>query len=256
MTPAFDRDLLALFAMGALDPAEAAPIEAALQAGDAETLAGVAEAQRLVGAIALSSADASVPAGSRERLLERVRREGKPLPSITGRTPPRTSIEPPRAVPLNRAWMAIAAGVLLALGWFARDRLVAPKEHDLSRIVAEAAGDPDSVRWTFKDAGDSSPSSKKLGVVYFQPRLGRLVAMGTSLPKAEAGKVYVLWTLRGGVPTNRGALGDSGVGGVGAVLDQAPPISDIDAVAISLESDPRTPTPTPTAVKAAATKDS
>src|SRR5204863_1589416 len=131
---AFDRDLLALFAMGALDSAEAAPIEAALAAGDAETLAGVAEAQRLVGAIALSGEDAALPAGSRERLLERIRREGKPAASpgrasigrasIASRTKPPASIEPPRAAPLNRAWMAIAAGVLLALGWFARDRLV------------------------------------------------------------------------------------------------------------------------------------
>ena len=65
MTPAFDRDTLALYVLGALEPAEAAPIDAALAAGDAETVAAVAEARRLAASIGAAASEVAPPAGAR-----------------------------------------------------------------------------------------------------------------------------------------------------------------------------------------------
>jgi hypothetical protein len=122
---------------------------------------------------------------------------------------------------------------------------------DLVLRIAKAAMDPASVRWMLRPADD--PTAAPLGVTWFT-KSGDLLVFAENLPKAPANKSYVLWTIRGGVPTNRGALRLSVAGGPGLILEQAPGPADFDAVAVSLESDARTPAPTQ--VKAVATKGS
>jgi hypothetical protein len=242
MTPAFDRDLLALYVLGALEPAEAAPIEAALAAGDAETIAAVAEARRLAAAIGASAVEVAPPAGARDRLLARVRREGGGAPAVASRAAPGGTVSP-RPRPRWMAPAAITAVFMLLAVFSVLSTLNESRIDKYVATVAEVAGDPDAVRWTLASA---APDGGKVGVVYHQPKSGRLLVLGKALPKAPDGKTYVLWTIPpgGGAPVNRGAMSASILGGAATLLLNAPAPAEIDTVAVSLESDPRTPTPT------------
>ena len=77
--------------------------------------------------------------------------------------------------------------------------------------------------------------------------------LGKNLPKPEAGKSYVFWTIAagGGAPVNRGVLRPVAARAARRSSSRTRPRAEtLDAVAVSLESDPKTPVPT--AVKALA----
>ena len=233
MTPAFDRDTLALYVLGALEPEETAAIDAALASGDPETLAAVAEARRLAASVGASAPETPPPAGAADRLLARLRREG---PSVVSRARAGGAAGlPPRPRPRWFAPALVTAMFVILAGFSVLNTLSDRRIDDYVVRVAKVSADPRAVRWTLRGTADRQP----LGVVWFDPAAGEMLVTAADLPKAPAGKTYVLWTIGAGgaAPVNRGALRPS-LMGPALVLEQAPAPDALTAVAVSLETDP------------------
>ena len=252
MTPAFDRDTLALYVLGALEPEEAAPIEAALAAGDADTTAAVAEARRLSAAVGATAPEAALPEGATDRLLARVRKEGGGAPAASSRGRPEGAAAlPPRPRPRWFAPALVTAMFVALAGFSVLNTLTERRIDETVLALADMAGDPDVVAWSL---ASTAAGGGKVGLVYHQPKTGKMLVVGKALPKPPEGKTYVLWTIAagGGAPVNRGILRPSIAGGSAVLLPQAPLPEGLDAVAVSLESDPRVTAPTAAEIKALA----
>ncbi|WP_034386830.1 anti-sigma factor domain-containing protein [Deinococcus sp. YIM 77859] len=210
-----DRDDLLAYALGTLPPAEAARVEAALAADPAlraELRADLDALSHLLDD--LDPGAVTVPADAGERLLARVRAEGRLAPPL--RETPRARPAPRRPSWRFSAGLALAAALALAIF------LLSQVDEDAARRYARLPGavvHPIEVNGT------------PLGTAVRLPD-GR-VYVGLTRP-LEQDRTYQLWQIENGSPVSRGVFQEG-------LLLRLPPEATI---AVSVE--PRGGSPQPT----------
>jgi anti-sigma-K factor RskA len=227
-------DSAALYALGALDPAERRTFEAHLQsctvcAGEVRALRAVADR------LAYSVTPVDPPAGLRGRLLR----------SLTHR--------PTATRGGSWGWLAAAAmlAVSIGLGWYAvalRERIRsleqqvadALRSSEASRVRLAVLTAPDLADVTLKG---QAPAPQASGRALWSRSRG-LVFAASALPAPPAGRTYQLWYLTSGPPISAGIFEPEADGRAIAFfatpqLPMAP-----SGFAVSLEPDGGVPAPT------------
>ena len=245
-------DLLASYALGALEPGERADVDAHV-ATCARCTAEMRRLRAAVDALPFAVAPVPPPPGSRAAVLRRIRGETEePVPPPLPRRPPGwwRVLAAPAA-----GWAAAAAGVAAAAAgvWQAqlmRHELAALRaaNQDLARAAREeslilASLDPGSTRFVEVRGSDVSPAAG--GRVVYDARTRRALVVLEGLPPLEPGKTYQLWLLQGGgaAPLSAGTLRPED-DGLGTVVIQAPAQLDAFAgIGVTLESLPGSTTP-------------
>lgn len=253
-------DRAAAYALGALDPDEAAAFEARL-ARDEDLRAEVAAYERLIGELGAGVPGESPPAALRERILARARTrtQGAPVPETTPLRPPRA-----RTVPPWVAWGLAAAGLILSVGlWNARrttleDRAAVRAEYEEALGDLAAADSAVAALDSLLDAiraGDAR-SATLAGAdgaiaarVFYDPGAGQFAVLASRLPDAPAGRTYQLWAIaEGAAPVSVGTFDVRGGGAT--VRIAAPPavrdLGDLSLAALTVEPEGGSPQPTET----------
>lgn len=237
-------DELALYLMGALEGEERAAVAAHLETCR-ECREELARLEADLALLALSS-EAKPPAGARERLLDKVRREPRPV-----------------FVPQKRrwSWLAIPAFAALALAviathfWYEnrhlrqdlaseramldQQRLDAAHAQQVLAVLTAA----DAQRITLV-AANTRPQPQ--GKAVYVPRSGQLVFMAGSMAPLPAGKAYELWLLpmSGAPPMPAGMFKPDSSGSAMVMMPPLPAGTEAKAFAVTIEPESGSPTPT------------
>lgn len=226
-----DREQLLAYALGQLSPAEAAQVQARIDADPALNAEVQADQDALLALVeTLDLGAAEVPPGAHERLLERLRAEEAPaqaapspssLASAARPAPPRSVSRPgPRpARALTPLWTAVAVAAALGVGLWLR-----PPADSLARYAAVPGA----------EAQVLGPAGAPLGKLVRLPD-GRVYLRLAQAP-AE-GRTYQLWQIRGGAPVSLGVFGQD-------VLTASLPQGA--SIAVSVEPPGGSPQPTTT----------
>ena len=206
MTTAHEwQELAAPYALGALAPEERSAFEAHL-AGCEACRAEVRAFTEVAGLLAYGAPAVEPPAGLRDRVLAEARRV-RPIAA-------------PRR-PATGAWLAAAAGLLLALAagveaWRLAGRVRALERQiavrDSSAAVAESAwamlSGPQVGVVSLSGTG-RAPSAR----VFWNRARGRFVVFAFDLPQAPAGRGYQLWAIaKGQAPMSMGTFNTDAAG--------------------------------------------
>ncbi|WP_216319783.1 anti-sigma factor domain-containing protein [Deinococcus aestuarii] len=214
-----DRDQLTAYALGILPPEEEARVRAALEA-DPELRAGVDADREALAALAEVLPQEPLPDGAEERLMARLARERAATAAPGVSTPPPSPARRP-----NRTWLPLAAlGLAAALALV----FVLWPEGDPLRRYANTPGA--TVQRLEANGGD-------LGQLVRLPDGRAYVYLARP---AEAGRVYQMWQIRGGVPVSLGVFE-----GQGFLLTGLTPGA---TVAVSVEPPGGSPQPTTTPI--------
>ncbi len=224
------QDLLAAFALGAVDPDEEEMVRAHL-AGCATCTEIARRLLQAVGAVPLAVEPATPPARLREQILTAAaaaRRAERPTPQrarVLRLRPPRARIWPPGAG--LRARVAAAALVAFALG--------AGLGLGIGRSVAPQSGPASNVaQYSLLGSGNMSGAQ---GRVFELKQQGLTLVEFSNLPGLEAGKVYELWLIpRTGQPTPAGVFKPDPGGSHVVVLAQS--LQGLKALAVTAEAGP------------------
>lgn len=257
-------DLLALYALGALEADDLARVETHLAEGCAECLRVLAGFERAVANIAFAAPPAAPPAALRRRLLDSLRAS----PGVAAREPsPPPAVARIDAARPRRPFSLAAAALLAAAAAFAvvfltwslmsiSDRLDEAvrqladareagrrQEQELARkdLLLGAAADPE-VRVTRLAAPGTQPAP---GIdVLWQPSEKRGVLVARNLPKVEPNRTYELWLIADGAPVPA-ALFNTGEDGTAVIeIDRLPAAAAPQKFAITVEPAGGSPTPT------------
>ena len=218
-----DREQLLAYALGQLSPAEAAQVQARIDADPALHAEVQADQDALLALIeTLDLGAAEVPPGAQERLLERLRAEEGPATGSAARLAPAHSA--PRSAPRpartrTPLWTAVALAAALGVGLWLR-----PPADPLARYAAV----PGAQSRVLGTAG------APLGNLVRLPD-GRVYVRLTQAP--ADGRTYQLWQIQGGAPVSLGVFGQD-------VLTAALPQGA--SVAVSVEPPGGSPQPTTT----------
>ena len=240
---------LALYALGSLDAAAAARLEAHLgQCGACRT--ELSELRGGAAVLALSATGAAAPARSRARLMAAIAQDKSAAQS-----------EPERLFRLRRPWWSLApvfTSLLLAL--FAimlwqenatlKDSLAAAHEQqarlqahaDRIRDVIRLLTAPDAAHITLVSTGARpQPQIKAI----YEKKSGRLLLMATNLAPLPAGKTYELWLVPPqGAPIPAGLFRPDARGGVALAPSAVPAGSEAKAFAVTIEPESGSSRPT------------
>jgi hypothetical protein len=206
-------ELLGVYALDALDAAEAARVEEHLDTCRRCT-GEVDEHRETIGLVA--SAGSNAPSGVWDAIAARIAAEPAPAPVPTPRLVGRTeAVRPTRGYPtrwLAAAAAAAAAVVALVAGLTVRiDHL----DHQVARIgaaaqqaegfqaAAEALVDPSTRRVALTS---TSPSGSPLGLLLILPS-GTAYLVAARLPTLPADRTYQLWSIVAGRAISVGLLG-------------------------------------------------
>jgi len=253
------RELAALYALGALTPAERRAFEAHL-ADCAECTAEVQSLSAVTGALAQAVPQQDPPASLRARILGQI---GGDVPRA-GQSP---SVRRPLAT-AYLAWLATAALLVLAIGLGAyaitlRSRVetlelrlrAAMQQADASerqiaelrRVAAETVSQmavlasPDLQRI---DLAGQRVAPQASGRAFWSRSRG-LVFTASRLPPLPPGKAYQLWILTPDpAPISAGVFKPDPAGGVVAVYRPLVDLAKPSAVAVTIEPENGVPAPT------------
>ena len=258
------REQLAAYALGALDPDEAAALEAHLPTC-AACRAELAEFESVVPALAFSLDVPLEPAGHRERFLNLLNEAPEPAPARPAPAPAAPVVAEPRSVAAPRRpwWQALnpfagwaAAGLMAvlliaALLWGAgaqqratdAERTVVAQQAR-SQAMAAILANPNARRVTLAGQGAFQDAGVQL---WIDPASGRAVLVSGNLAAAPAGKLYELWLIKGQTPVAIDVFQPTaGPGGV-LFFDMPGALSDFAAAAITIEPS-KQPQPTSTPI--------
>jgi anti-sigma-K factor RskA len=247
-----DIELFSLHLLGALDGDEAARVRARFEARHSEDLEAITAAESLVGSVGAAAPLVTPPLAARERLLARVAHDAPEVRSRAGSAsalPPRPAA--PSAPSPRTRWIvpAVLGVAFAALALFNALRDTGPTIDSAEQQVSALLLDPSTPRWIMTDT--TGPAARPIATVVGDAKQRRFFLAADRLAAPPKGKSYVLWTVSkepGASPRNVGAIKTSSDAKVILeVLDKAY-LSDLAAVAISVEADERVTAPTKDAI--------
>lgn len=215
------RALAAEYALGMLEDGERASMARHL-AGCAECRAHVADALRVLDALGRSVPQIAAPASLRGRVLAAALQ-----PADATQTARRT----PVGAGSRRLWL-LAASVLLVMAagtWqviSTRERARDRAEQTRAMAVVAAA---DLVR--FDLTGSDTPARAR---ALWSHRHG-MVFSAEGLPALPAGRTYQLWVISQGAPISAGVFERSPDGRARVVMPTPESLTDVEAVAVTVE---------------------
>lgn len=245
-------DMLALYALGAVDATEAAELEAHLRTcpecrQELEALRGDAAL------LALSAVGPAPPQGARQRFVAAIANEPRKAPvrqkMVIGVLRPRWLTFVPIAV-------SLALAIFSLMLWRANSRLQTKLEQAQAQLmdtneklrkaqelVAVLEG-PDSQDFTLLPV--KTPPQPHIKTLY-SPKVGRLVLVAGNLEPLPPNKAYELWLLpaNGGAPMPAGTFKPDQKGS--AMMDHKMSVAGVDAkgFAITVEAESGSDVPTP-----------
>jgi len=207
-------DDLAAFALGALDADEARIVRVHLDG--CETCRAEVRALNETAFVIAATAERAVPAGLRDRIVARARREG------TARGAPTASFFELFRRPLPLAVPA-ALAVLLAISL----ALYAGARRDSDRYASVLSGIAGARVVALAPTGEVAGVRGSLVI----PADGTAPYLILDLPAAPSGKTWEAWILRGETPRAAGITNERGV----TTLVLTVPLASGDGVAVTLE---------------------
>lgn len=252
------RELAALYALGALSPSERRAFEAHLT-GCAECSADVQSFSAVSGALAQAVPQQDPPAALRARLLAEIGH---------GRQPEPRAPAAPRRHAVYGSWLAAAAMLLLAIGLGVYAATLRGRIDSLERQLRTATVRADASERQLADLRNIADRTVSQMAVLASPDLQRidlagqavapqasgrafwsrsrgLVFTASSLPPLPAGKAYQLWILTPApAPVSAGLFKPDRTGGVVAVF--APPVDVAKPAAVAVTIEPEAGVPAPT----------
>ncbi len=255
-------DLLAAYALDALEDAERADLETHL-AGCAECRVEVARLTAAVDALAETVAPVTPPAEVRRRLMARVAADRARVAPTVAVTDPSTGAPRARSGRAAGPWLAgaVSAGAiaLAVVGLWqavsARRELVSVQAEvarlraqldDQSNALAEINPEPQpGVAAPRVEALQGSGQAPAVtGRLVYQPTGRAAIALLERLPALQPGRVYQLWLLRGNTPTSAGTFTVDATGRATVVLRAPERLGTYTGIGLTAEPAPGRPTPT------------
>ncbi|MCZ6875856.1 MAG: anti-sigma factor [bacterium] len=253
MTPEELQEICALYVLGALEPQEAADLEARLQAGDPDVVRTVSELREVVQVLPHALPPLMPDPGVRARLMSRVQAS---LPTLDHAHEP--EIIAPRTLrqwfsrPL--VWLPTAAAALLALafGWTVVNLQshIAALQTEIQQLRQAALQGERLVALltvpnvTILALAGTEHAPEAGARLFWDTKQAEWTVITYGLPVPPSGKVYQLWGLTSGPPLPFGTFDTDahGTGRIRARLSLAQ--TGIVGAAISLEPVGGVPQPT------------
>ncbi len=238
------RDAILLYAAGALEPDEAADLEAHLESGCPRCAGERVEAETALAHLAFALDPVAPPAGARARLLAALDEAERASPRATRSLAPRRAR---RWLPLAGAGIAAAAVLAFGALQLARHRALEQQVEDLEASVFAHAQALDVLRASkLATVALAGPGAAAPGVfkIYWDWKKGGCYVYASDMPQPPPGRAYQLWfTNVDGEPIPGGVL-DVKRSGEATLVTEIP--RDVDLfgqVYITLEDDPRAAVP-------------
>jgi hypothetical protein len=174
--------------------------------GCEEHRAAAGELRRTSALLPLVVEEAEPSPTLRQRVIDAVK--AHPSMATTVSPPPSTAValppEPrPRRLSENASRLAIAAGLVLALG--------------VAGVVGYQLGHANQAQVAYSFRGDPSAApGAQAHLIYFKDRK-QAVIVASGLPRLTAGHVYEMWLINNGVPVDKG-IGSAPTGELAAQL--------------------------------------
>jgi hypothetical protein len=259
------EETLALYALQALDQAESAAVRAH-SVGCAECRAELARLEGDLALVAMSADQHPVPAGARERFLNRIghrtnvaqKNEPATVISIESRAPARRSVAWP-------AWLAAAAMLFIAIGLgfevhtlsrqldataqqLAEQTVESRHAHEVLDLLTAPAAQHITL------TAGQTPPAPSARAVYLASR-GALVLEANNLKPLPPSKAYELWVIpaSGAAPIPAGLFWPDAAGSASVVMPRIPAGVAAKAFGVTIENDNGSATPTLPIVLAGAT---
>jgi anti-sigma-K factor RskA len=264
-TPVIE-ELLAIYALGALDGEDLRAVEEHLATGCAECRRRLAELADDVEALAVSEPPIVPADTTRARLLREIGEPGQPAAPLSA---------PARRRAPAWSWLAAAAALLLLVwGISTRTSLsgeIRSLQAELERVRSDrdqtarqaaalasqlASAQSANERMAQAMAIISSPGMQPVtlaglkdapgakGHTFVDPSSKRAIFVAANLPALPSGKTYELWYIAAGKPVPAGTFAVDDKGAAAVPVANVPPVAQIQAWAVTIEPSGGVPQPT------------
>ncbi|UWZ83154.1 anti-sigma factor [Occallatibacter riparius] len=254
------QDDLALYAMRALSPEEAAQVRAHVDAC-AECREELAALSGDLAAVAMSVEQQELPAGARERFLNRIAADARtdsqsaPTPAARGSVVSIDSAPRRSARPSWIAWGAVAAMLVIAAGLELRVRFLRGQVALQARVIEQqqqANAKAQMVMDLLKDptaqhvmltAAKSKPAP--MAKTVYMASKGALLMQASNLDPLPSNKTYELWVIpMKGAPMPAGMFKPDAAGNASVVMPDMPKGIEAKAFGVTIENAGGSATPT------------
>ncbi|MGB6744971.1 MAG: anti-sigma factor [Terracidiphilus sp.] len=253
------EETLALYALQALSTEESAAVRLHLAGCDA-CRAELAKASGDLALVAMSVEQHPLPAGARQRFLNRIDdRIVAPETAVAPVIPitrPISSSTPARRTAAWPAWLAAAAMLLVSIGLGMKIRTLSRQLDATSQALAAQAVESrhahevldlltaPAAQHVLLTAG-KTPPAPSARAVYLAAR-GALVLEASNLKPLPANKTYELWVIpaSGAAPIPAGLFEPDASGSASVVMPQIPPGVSAKAFGVTIENTGGSATPT------------
>lgn len=261
-------DLCAAYALGSLDPAARAELEAHLESGCEQCEAALADFGAAAALVAANAKPVALPAGLKARVMSEVRSAPQAGPVASASAPVVRDVTPkaaerPRIVEMPRRavwgygeWALAAAAVILAVTTLTTYKSAQTLQSELTakRKEIESLGQQlmEEKRWTEVLAAPNAEAASfaitpagtkelKARAIY-DPASRRAVIVFDNF-EAPSGRDYQLWALRGQGVASLGVIHTNGLGHAVMRIDDAGDAKVLGGFAVSLEPSGGSPNP-------------
>ncbi|MGH2530774.1 MAG: anti-sigma factor domain-containing protein [Thermomicrobiales bacterium] len=248
MTCEVTRELLDLYALGALDDAEARNVAAHVE-GCPACRQALAQAEAAVAQMPLALASASriqLPPDLRARVFASATEASRAPSGAVASASTLRSKSTPTVAWINRRRLAVAAAVLIlvaSLGWSVRLSQALDRERSVRESMSDLASQQQEIVIEVLDAPDGetrflaplSDESTAYGKVYTRSDIPDVVVMANRLPPPPGGMAYHVWLTVDGRTVYAGALPLSDKGFGVLIHEASRPGPVYDAVQITLQ---------------------
>ncbi|MGH2561826.1 MAG: anti-sigma factor [Thermomicrobiales bacterium] len=248
MTCEETRELLDLYALGALDDAEARSVAAHLE-GCPACRKDLAHAETTVAQMPLALATASrleLPPDLRTRVLASATEASRAPSGAVASVPTLHPASTPSVAWFNRRRLAVAAAVVImvaSLGWSVRLSQALDRERSVRESMSDLASQQQEIVIEVLDAPDgetrflraTADDSNAYGKVYTRSDMPDVVVMANRLPPPPDGMAYHVWLTVEGRTVYAGALPLSDKGFGVLIHEASRPGPVYDAVEITLQ---------------------
>jgi anti-sigma-K factor RskA len=252
------QDDLALYAMRALSPEEAAQVRAHVDAC-AECREELAAVSGDLAVVAMSVERQEVPAGARERFLNRIaadaRTDSRPAPAAKASVVSIDSAPRRRAWSHWIAWGAVAAMIVIAAGLEMRVRSLGgqvelqarlmeqqQQANAKAKMIMDLLKDP-AAQHVMLTAAKSKPAP--MAKTVYMASKGALLMQASNLDALPSNKTYELWVIpMKGDPMPAGMFRPDAAGNASVVMPDMPKGIEAKAFGVTIENAGGSATPT------------